>query len=207
VIDFRGEPVIYKQFKKLLSTDGRVESEIAMASVIPADARVPVLQQIRGIILDPLAVVYAYPKVEQKYRSLGKPPSLKSCTRDTYPKKRKFEPEVACRTLYDVACGLLKLHAFNIVHGDLYAHNIQYDNLTGNAMLIDLGAAWTFTDAAVANLDVRSFKVLVKELKDLSTAPDHAINNVLFKVLGLKDMAQMVKTLGEGCDLKPRKAI
>lgn len=64
------------------------------------------------------------------------PPSLESCTRDIYPLGQSFSLVVLC-----IARGIL--------HGDLYAHNILW-NEQGDALLGDFGAA-SFMPRAAAH--------------------------------------------------------
>lgn len=181
LITFNKEFVIYKQFKALLSSDGRIESEIALAAfVAPKGAKVsvPQLQQIRGITLNPLGVIYSHPESRHHFQALGKPPSMASCTRDVYPSDRRFAPAVAARVLADVAEGLRVLHEHKVVHGDVYAHNIQYDPATGEAMLIDLGAGWRYESDAVAAVDVRAYHVLMDELLERLTKAHQGLAQV-----------------------------
>ena len=187
LVDFNGEPVIYKKFKKLLSTDGRIETELIHAALVaPKDdkSNSAQLQQIRGITKTPLGVIYSHP--ESKHGSVGKPPSFTSVTRDTYDSKKAYTPHVARRILSDVAKGLERLHEKKVIHGDLYGHNVQYHPETGEAMVIDLGAAWQFESPAVAQVDFRAFWVLAEELMARLAPHDPSIQQG-FAVMAQKD--------------------
>jgi serine/threonine protein kinase len=171
---FRGMHVIYKEFKSTLTSDGRIESEIALAAALrenaAADPALTRLQEVVAITDKPLGVVYLQRDSQREFQSVAKPPSFDSITRDVYPEDRTFSRTVANRILFDVATAALALNKRGIYHGDLYGHNIQYDPKTGAAMLIDLGAAWRVAAGDIAstsrNLDFRAFTVLANELEE-----------------------------------------
>lgn len=86
--------------------------------------------------------------VPPRYRALGLPPSLASCTRDTFPAGATPALSLAgaLAVLAGVAAAARHLHARGVAHGDLYAHNVLVDPATGHALLGDLGAASLYHD-------------------------------------------------------------
>ncbi len=74
------------------------------------------------------------------YQSLGNPPSLETCTRDTYRPETSFSLPVVLQIAQGIAAAAAHLHSRGIMHGDLYAHNILI-NEVGEAFLGDFGAA------------------------------------------------------------------
>ncbi|KAK8098373.1 serine/threonine protein kinase [Apiospora kogelbergensis] len=74
------------------------------------------------------------------YRTLGLPPSLDSCTRDCFAPDTSMTMAQGAGILHGIASAARHLHAKGVAHGDLYAHNILYDE-GGHAILGDLGAA------------------------------------------------------------------
>ncbi len=110
------------------------------------------------------------------YRNLGNPPSLDSCTRDTYAAGTSFPVATILRIAIGIASAAAHLHAQGIMHGDLYAHNILV-NENGHSLLGDFGAAssYNLNDAAGAvleRLEVRAFGCLLEDLLDRSDVPN-----------------------------------
>ncbi|KAK8085167.1 outer arm dynein light chain 1 [Apiospora hydei] len=81
------------------------------------------------------------------YRTLGLPPSLESCTRDCFEPGTSVTMAQGVGILHGIASAARHLHAKGVAHGDMYAHNILYDE-AGHAILGDLGAASIYTASA-----------------------------------------------------------
>ena len=111
------------------------------------------------------------------YRNLGNPPSLDSCTRDTYPKGTSFAIATILQIAIGIAAAAAHLHAQGIMHGDLYAHNIM-TNDRGDCLLGDFGAASSYdrtcriTSSSLERLEVRAFGCLLEDLLDRCQLPD-----------------------------------
>lgn len=109
--------------------------------------------------------------VDPSFHNLAGPPSLDSCTRDIYAADTKFNLESALRIAYGIASAAQQLHSKGIMHGDLYAHNILY-NEQGDSLLGDFGAASFFPlddqtlALALQRIEVRAFGCLLEELVD-----------------------------------------
>jgi hypothetical protein len=74
------------------------------------------------------------------YRNLGLPPSLQSCTRDTFPEGFSLSTEQTHKIIAQMQTVFDHLHANHICHGDLYAHNTLFDE-EANIIFGDFGAA------------------------------------------------------------------
>ena len=74
------------------------------------------------------------------YRNLGLPPSLQSCTRDTFPEGFVLSSEQIHKIIAQMQNVFKHLHANHICHGDLYAHNTLFDE-EANIIFGDFGAA------------------------------------------------------------------
>lgn len=110
------------------------------------------------------------------YRNLGNPPSLDTCTRDTYPAETSFSLATILQIAIGISSAAAHLHAQGIMHGDLYAHNILV-NASGHPLLGDFGAASSYeshnaTGAALERLEVRAFGCLLEDLLDLCEVPN-----------------------------------
>jgi Protein tyrosine and serine/threonine kinase/Leucine rich repeat len=110
------------------------------------------------------------------YQNLGNPPSLDSCTRDTYPVETSFTVAKILRIAIGICSAAAHLHAQGIMHGDLYAHNMLV-NESGHSLLGDFGAASSYdrTDAiassALERLEVRAFGCLLEDLLNRAEGP------------------------------------
>jgi hypothetical protein len=109
--------------------------------------------------------------ISSDYKNLGGPPSLESCTRDTYAAETSFTLPVVLTLVKGIASAMAHLHANGLMHGDLYAHNILM-NERGESILGDFGAASFYdpTDRimgkALESLEVRAFGCLLEDLLD-----------------------------------------
>jgi hypothetical protein len=107
--------------------------------------------------------------IEPSYRNLAALPSLASCSRDVYAEDTRFTADVALRIARGIASVAEHLHRQGITHGDLYGHNILW-NEQGDCLLGDFGAASfhatqdTLESRALQRIEVRAFGVLLGEL-------------------------------------------
>lgn len=107
--------------------------------------------------------------IDNEFYNLGLPPSLSSCTRDTFEDGVCFTP----MAIYKVGCqlldGLCHLHQQGISHGDIYAHNTMinsgYDLLFG-----DFGAATNlkslsdYQQEAMERIEVRAWCCVLDDM-------------------------------------------
>ncbi len=112
--------------------------------------------------------------VPARYRTLGLPPSLQSCTRDHFPAVAAAPPLRTAQglsILRGIAGAAAHVHERGVAHGDLYAHNILFD-ADGTALLGDFGAAAmtgsldAAQSLALRRLEVRAFGCLLEELAE-----------------------------------------
>lgn len=161
--------VAVKIFKGAVTSDGLPLDE--MRAAIAAGAH-PNLVTPLGQLQEggELGLVFSF--ITSDYGNLGQPPSLETCTRDTYPDQRRFTPEEIVTTALGIAAALEQLHQRGIMHGDLYAHNILV-NGAGHCFLGDFGAASFYPDPsmgpALERLEVRAFGCLLEDLCDRTT--------------------------------------
>jgi hypothetical protein len=107
--------------------------------------------------------------IEPSYRNLAALPSLATCSRDVYAEGTRFTADVALRIARGIASVAEHLHRQGITHGDLYGHNILW-NEQGDCLLGDFGAASfhatqdTLESRALQRIEVRAFGVLLGEL-------------------------------------------
>jgi hypothetical protein len=169
------QAVAVKVFKGAITSDGLPADE--MQACIAAGYHpnlVPVLGQISQHPGQCQGLVLAL--IPPAFRNLGGPPSLSTCTRDTYPAGTIFSLAEVLRIAAGIAAAAAHLHARGYMHGDLYAHNILVDE-AASPILGDFGAASPYDReqeslaAALERMEVRAFGCLLDDLL-VHLAPD-----------------------------------
>jgi hypothetical protein len=160
--------VAVKLFKGKVTSDGLPIDE--MQTCIAAGFHpnlVKLLGQVTNHPESKAGLIFAF--IPANYKNLGNPPSLETCTRDTYPSETSFTPAVVFQIAQGIASVAAHLHAGQIMHGDLYAHNILWNEL-GDCLLGDFGAASFYLPNAphlhrsLEALEVRAFGCLLEDL-------------------------------------------
>ena len=164
-----GQParsVAVKLYKGSVTSDGSPLEE--MAACIAAGSH-DYLIGVEGRIVDhPQQVAgLVMALVDPALRNLADPPSLQSCSRDVYAQGFRLSAPVALRLAQGIADAAAHLHEVGMTHGDLYGHNILYDD-EGHCLLGDFGAASFFPNAqqghALQRIEARAFGILLGEL-------------------------------------------
>ncbi|KAG9235420.1 hypothetical protein BJ875DRAFT_459126 [Amylocarpus encephaloides] len=131
-------------------------------------------------LIDPIGKIHGHPDkkglvlelIPPIYTNLGLPPTLDTCTRDSFPPEMVFSVETCRNILLGIASAAEHLHERGIKHGDLYAHNILFDRSTGHALLGDFGAATIYgkdykNSEMVELMEVFAFGHLIEDLLGL----------------------------------------
>ena len=161
-------PVAVKLYKGEMTSDGSPLHE--MNACITAGLH-PNLIRVEGRIVDhpEQQAGLVMQLIDPSYRNLAALPSLASCTRDVYTEDTRFSADVALRMARGIASVAEHLHDQGITHGDLYGHNILW-NEHGDCLLGDFGAASFHATSdspesrALQRIEVRAFGVLLGEL-------------------------------------------
>lgn len=169
--------VAVKLFKGAVTSDGYAHDEMkAYMSTGEHEHLIKVLAKIDddeslGLVLE---------LIPPRYKNLGHPPSLVSCTRDLFEEGKYLSAEA----VYTVAKAILSasshLHSLGLMHGDLYAHNILIDE-DFHCYLGDFGAA-SFYDKGnkqYEKVEVRAFGCLIDDLLGLCCEKE----DLLYKTL------------------------
>jgi hypothetical protein len=160
-------PVAVKLFKGEVTSDGWPQSEMAAGLAIGTHANlISVAGRLEAHPEGTAGLVMHF--IPPSYKTLAGPPSLASCTRDVYQPGISFSAAVALRIATCAAAAAAHLHTRGLLHGDLYAHNLQCD-AQGNSLLGDMGAASFLPDdtaqsQALQRLEARAFGCLLEEL-------------------------------------------
>ena len=110
--------------------------------------------------------------ISSDFYNLGLPPSLITCTRDTFTEGTSFSAAAIQRIVLQMLEGLCHLHSQGISHGDIYAHNTM---INGDFELLfgDFGAATNLNAlselhrGAMERVEVRAFTCLLEDLYGL----------------------------------------
>lgn len=115
--------------------------------------------------------------IDPSYANLGLPPSLETCTRDTF----KDDCHYRTATIYAIAKQLVStvahLHQHTLSHGDIYAHNIMI-NENDEIVFGDFGAATNlvtlsnYQQQQMQRIEVRAIGCLIDDL--LSTCNEQS---------------------------------
>lgn len=177
-----GREVAVKLFKGAMTSDGLPERE--MAACLAAGAH-PQLIGALGRVSDAPAGQQGLvmPLLPTGWQTLAAPPSLDSCSRDVYDPALRLSARVALRLLRCVAQAMAHLHRRGWSHGDLYAHNIAWDDGSGAALLSDFGAASRLLPGgageAQCRFEVRAWGLLAEELLDRCDADLPALGDLV----------------------------
>ena len=174
--------VALKIFKGEVTSDGLPRSE--MAACIAAGAHPNLIPILGRLTAHPEgANGMLMPLIDAQFINLAGPPSLASCTRDSYRPGLLFDLTTVLTLALGIASAVTHLHRAGITHGDLYGHNILYCN-DGRVLLGDFGAASLFAPdtaqaAALQRLEVRAFGLLLEELLERCHAQQHPMLEAL----------------------------
>lgn len=167
------ETVAVKLFKAGLTSDGLPSCEMD-ANVMASEHQN--LVGIKGLINNHPDGIQGLvmPLLNADLTILANPPSFETCSRDVYPAELTLTPAQADHIANGVANAMHHLHTQGLMHGDLYAHNILWNDT--QVVLSDLGGA-SFLPVhdkklaeALIQLDLRAYQVLVEELVSKSKA-------------------------------------
>jgi len=168
-------PVAVKVFKGAVTSDGLPRSEKSACLLAGEHPNlIPVQGRLHGHPNDALGMVM--PLIDPSFTNLAGPPSLESCTRDVYASEASFSLSQLMGIAQGVAAAAAHLHAKGVMHGDLYAHNILW-NEKGECLLGDFGAA-SFLPThdeefrqGLHRIEVRAFGCLLEELLERCDVP------------------------------------
>ncbi|CAK2426560.1 Leucine rich repeat (LRR) protein [Vibrio crassostreae] len=180
--DFPQE-VAVKVFKGEVTSDGYPHDELE--ACLQAGHHSNLVKSIAQVDeQDYLALVMEL--IPSSYYNLGLPPTLETCTRDTFPED--FELPIA--QIDNIVTQMIDvfnhLHDNKVCHGDLYAHNTLV-NEQGQMIFGDFGAATIYgylteeQQQGIRRIEARALKYFVEDLLTVCSADD--INSELYKKL------------------------
>ena len=165
-------PVALKIFRGSVTSDGLPDDEmqVSIAAGIHKNL-IPVLGKIinhpehkSGLILQ---------LISPDFITLGNPPSLDSCTRDTFDNNTTLSATEILNLAKNIASVAAHLHKRGINHGDLYAHNILIAS-EGKCIFSNFGAASFYdkehkTYENLEKIEVRAYACFLEDILGLIT--------------------------------------
>lgn len=164
--------IAVKLFKGEVTSDGYPKDELAVCLNI---GQHPNIVNTLAVLNDQKQSGMVMNLIPKKFFNLGEPPSLKSCTRDTFKEGFSLPATTVLNILIQVADSMEHIHQHGFYHGDLYAHNILI-NKNDSVLLGDFGAASCFHDLPknqqrrVIKLEVNAFANLIEDLLTITQA-------------------------------------
>ncbi|MDO6682382.1 leucine-rich repeat-containing protein kinase family protein [Oceanobacter sp. 5_MG-2023] len=129
--------VAVKVFHGDVTSDGYPEDELDACLSVPAHKNlVTAMARINANNMSALVMEL----IPAHYQNLGQPPSLQSCTRDTFTQGQRFSSRQVEHMVKQMRSIVSHLEQAEVCHGDLYAHNTLID-AEGNILFGDFGAA------------------------------------------------------------------
>jgi hypothetical protein len=157
--------VALKLFKGAITSDGYAIDEMNTymsignhSNLINVIAKVHEDEKL-GLLLD---------LIPKTYKNLGFPPNFETCTRDTFPDEYIITSKSIYKIAKDILSVSIHLHEKNIMHGDLYAHNILI-NENNHCYLGDFGASSFYDNVNYEKIEVRAYGCLLDDLLNICT--------------------------------------
>ncbi|WP_373462525.1 leucine-rich repeat-containing protein kinase family protein [Pseudoalteromonas sp. 20-92] len=134
--------------------------------------------------------------IDKSFTNLGLPPSLETCTRDTFDDDCHYSTHAILKIAQQMVSTLHHLHICKVSHGDVYAHNTMI-NKDADVLFGDFGAATNlamlsdYQQKQIELIEVRALGCLIEDLLGTVTGDDK--QSELF--VKMSDMAK--------CAMKP----
>lgn len=168
-------PIAVKLFKGDITSDGYPQDELdCCLRAGEHDNLIKVIAQLDLSDAEAkLGLVMAL--IPKSFYNLGLPPTLQSCTRDTFESGTTFDLETIVKIIVQMAKTLAHLHKNTISHGDVYAHNTMVND-QADMLFGDFGAATNLMSlpqaqqSAMERIEVRAFGNLLEDLLQLNEA-------------------------------------
>ncbi len=165
-IDKEYSSVAVKMFRGDVTSDGYPKDELHCCL---SAGHHPNLIKVLAQISEPDHLGLVMELIPAYFYNLGLPPSLVTCTRDTFSDGMDISLEHIVKVMRSMAAALSHLHQNKVSHGDIYAHNTMID-IEGNMLFGDFGAATDLSllSSRQANMmqsiEVRAFGNMLDDL-------------------------------------------
>ena len=173
---FESKDMAIKVFKGEITSDGYPKDELNCCltagehgNLIETVAQINQSDQL-GLVME---------LIPKGFRNLGLPPTLETCTRDTFEVGSNIRIKQLMLVGLQMADALKHLHSNKVSHGDIYAHNTMV-NFNYSVLFGDFGAATHMSDwsdihrEAMEFIEVRALGCLLQDLTNLLNEQEKA---------------------------------
>lgn len=162
--------IAVKVFKGEITSDGYPQDELN--ACLKVGRHVNLVQSIAQVNeTGYLALVMNL--IPPNYKNLGLPPTLESCTRDTFEENFSLPMATTQKIIQQMKAVFEHMHQNKVCHGDLYAHNTLFDE-DANIIFGDFGAASLYhmlTDqqqAKIKEIEHRALNYFIEDLMSVT---------------------------------------
>ena len=198
------QPVAVKIFKGAVMSDGYPQDEIQCCLKVGEH---PNLIEVLSHIDDNQQLGLVMTLISPEFINLGLPPSLITCTRDTFKQNMKLYALDILKIATQMADILKHMHQQGVSHGDVYAHNTMFDS-QNNILFGDFGAATNLDTLSFDNrekvqlIEMRAFGCLLDDLLALVESKDVLFESLVqIKNLAMQDDITQRPSFLNMCDL------
>ncbi|MGF1764761.1 protein kinase [Aliivibrio kagoshimensis] len=166
--------VAVKVFKGDVTSDGYPEDELQCCLAVGEH---PNLVKSIATINEQGHSALVMKLIPEQYGNLAMPPSLVSCTRDTFADDFVLPVSDIVSLVEQMSDVLFHLHAKQVSHGDLYAHNVLFDD-QANLLLGDFGASSSYghledgLQQKIERIELRAFGYFIDDLLGVCDVED-----------------------------------
>lgn len=177
------DSVAVKVFKGEVTSDGYPEDELDACLAVGSHNN---LVQPLAKVTEQNCSALVMELIPAHYTNLGKPPSLESCTRDTFAQDQQFSIGKIARIIEQVDQLVSHFCRKKVSHGDLYAHNTLI-NEEGHILFGDFGAASKYANLSatqqrgIERIERRAFGFFIDDMLSLCIEEDRS--SELYKLL------------------------
>lgn len=175
--------IAVKVFKGQVTSDGYPQDELNACLKTGAH---PNLVASLAQVNEPNYLALIMALIPVHYHNLGLPPTLVTCTRDTFPAEFTLSIEAIVTIVEQMTAVIHHMHAQGVAHGDIYAHNVLVDS-NANILVGDFGAASIYDDLSVeqqqkiAAIEWRAVGYFIEDLLSICQIEDQ--HTALYKQL------------------------
>ncbi|WP_417560173.1 leucine-rich repeat domain-containing protein [Marinomonas sp.] len=177
------DSVAIKVFKGEVTSDGYPEDELDACLAVGSHNNL--VQPLAKVVEEDCSAL-VMELIPAHYTNLGQPPSLVSCTRDTFAEEQQFSIDKIARIIEQVERLVVHFCEKKVSHGDLYAHNTLI-NEEGHVLFGDFGAASKYANLSarqqrgIERIERRAFGFFIDDMLSLCIEEDRS--SELYKLL------------------------
>lgn len=167
--------IAVKVFKGQVTSDGYPQDELNACLQVGYH---PYLVKPLAQVAQPQSLALVMELIPPNYVNLGLPPSLESCTRDTFPAGFQLSISHIDKIALQMQDVFEHMHNKMVCHGDLYAHNTLFDQ-DANIIFGDFGAASqyhmlsTHQQSKIKKIERRSLQLFIDDLLSICHEQDY----------------------------------